>query len=60
MYNLKTPTWQIVCDTHATLCFSCAMNKVMWLVEAEMTMEQVIHSFMVDLYVYIKNFSVAG
>ncbi|KAJ8367647.1 hypothetical protein AAFF_G00313990 [Aldrovandia affinis] len=36
------------------------MNKVMWLVEADMKMEQVLKGFMVDLEVDSKNVSVAG
>ncbi|QQP50794.1 Hypothetical protein FKW44_011922, partial [Caligus rogercresseyi] len=43
-----------------TLGFSSAMNKVMRLVEADMKMEQVLQSFMVDLDVDSKNASVAG
>ncbi|QQP53027.1 Hypothetical protein FKW44_005350 [Caligus rogercresseyi] len=60
MYNLETPAGQIFCGTHTTLGFSSAMNKVMRLVEADMKMEQVLQSFMVDLDVDSKNASVAG
>ncbi|QQP34678.1 Hypothetical protein FKW44_022648 [Caligus rogercresseyi] len=60
MYNLETPAGQIFCGTHTTLGFSSAMNKVMQLVEADMKMEQVLQSFMVDLDVDSKNASVAG
>ncbi|KAH3709555.1 hypothetical protein DPMN_069019 [Dreissena polymorpha] len=59
MYNLETPDWHIFCGTHATLGFSIAMNKMMRLVKAEMNIEQVIQSFMVDLDVYMKNASMA-
>ncbi|KAI4826915.1 hypothetical protein KUCAC02_030345 [Chaenocephalus aceratus] len=60
MYNLETPAGQIFCGTHTTLGFSSALNKVMRLVEADMKMEQVLQSFMVDLDVDSKNASVAG
>ncbi|QQP49861.1 Hypothetical protein FKW44_010670 [Caligus rogercresseyi] len=60
MHNLETPAGQIFCGTHTTLGFSSAMNKVMRLVEADMKMEQVLQSFMVDLDVDSKNASVAG
>uniref|UniRef100_A0AAV2MI12 Uncharacterized protein n=1 Tax=Knipowitschia caucasica TaxID=637954 RepID=A0AAV2MI12_KNICA len=60
IYNLETPAGQIFCGTHTTLGFSSAMNKVMRLVEADMKMEQVLQSFMVDLDVDSKNASVAG
>ncbi|KAK1882685.1 ATP-dependent zinc metalloprotease FtsH [Dissostichus eleginoides] len=60
MYNLETPAGQIFCGTHTTLGFSSAMNKVMRLVEADMKMEQLLQSFMVDLDVDSKNASVAG
>ncbi|QQP50342.1 Hypothetical protein FKW44_011324 [Caligus rogercresseyi] len=60
MYNLETPAGQIFCGTHTTLGFSSAMNKVMRLVEADMKLEQVLQSFMVDLDVDSKNASVAG
>ena len=49
MYNLESPAGQIFCGTHTTLGFSSAMNKVMRLVEADMKMEEVLKSFMVDL-----------
>ena len=51
MYNLETLAGQIFCDTHTTLGFSSAMNKVMWLLEADVKMEQVLKSSMVDLNV---------
>ncbi|KAH3729443.1 hypothetical protein DPMN_055414 [Dreissena polymorpha] len=61
MKNLEAPAWQVSCCTHTTLGFSSAMNnKVMRLVVAEMKIEKVIQSFMVDREVYIKNASVAG
>ncbi|KAJ8395919.1 hypothetical protein AAFF_G00026270 [Aldrovandia affinis] len=60
MYNLETPAGQLFCGTHTTLGFSCAMNTVMRLVEADMKIEQVLNGFMVDLEVDSKNVSVAG
>ena len=49
MYSLETAVGQLFCGTHTTLGFSSAMNKVMRLVKADMTMEQVLKGFMLDL-----------
>lgn len=55
MYNLETPTGQLLCGTHTTLGFSSATNKVMRLVKADMKMEHVMKGFMVDLGMDSKN-----
>ena len=60
MYDLEKPAGQIFCGSHTTLGFSSVMNKVMWQVEAEMKMEQVLKGFMVDMECHSKNTSVAG
>ena len=59
MYDLDKQAGQIFCGTHTTLGFSSAMNKVMWMLETDMKMEEVLKSFMVDLEVDSKNSSVA-
>ena len=60
IYDLEKPAGQLYCGTHTTLGFAATMNKVMRLLEAEMSMENMIQSFMVDLDVDSKNSSVAG
>ena len=49
LYDLEKQAGQIFCNTHTTLGFSAAMNKVMRLVESGMQLEKVVQSFMVDL-----------
>ena len=60
LYDLKQEAGQIFCNTHTTLGFSAAMNKVMRNVEAGMKLEEVVQSFMVNLDVDSKNSSFAG
>ena len=60
LYDLEKPAGQIFCGSHTTLGFSAAMNKKMRHLEAEMKMEEVMQTFMVDLEVDTKNASLAG
>ena len=60
LYDLDKPAGQIFCNTHTTLGFSAAMNKVMRKIEASMKLEEVVKTFMVDLDYDTKNSSVAG
>ena len=59
-YDLDKPAGQLFCGTHTTLGMSSAMNKVLRLLEAEMDLDKMIQSFMVDLDVDSKNSSIAG
>ena len=49
LYHLVKPVEQIFCGSHSTLGFSAAMNKKMRHLVAEMKMEEVMQTFMVDL-----------
>ena len=49
LYDLEKEAGQIFCNTHTTLGFSAAMNKVMRMLEAGMKLEEVVQSFMVNL-----------
>ena len=60
LYDLDKPAGQIFCNTHTTLGFSAAMNKVMRMIEASMKLEEAVKTFMVDLDYDTKNSSVAG
>ena len=60
LYDLEKPAGQIFCNTHTTLGFSSAMNKVMRNIDSGMHLEEVVQSFMVDLDYDSKNSSVAG
>ena len=51
MYDLEKPAGQIFCGSHTTLGFAAAMNKKLRHLEAEMKMEEVMKTFMVDLEV---------
>ena len=60
LYDLDTQAGQIFCNTHTTLGFSSAMNKVMRTIESDMHLEEVVKGFMVNLDYDTKNSSVAG
>ena len=60
MYDLDRPAGQLFCSSHTTLGMASAMNKVMRVLEAEMGLDKLVQSFMVDLDVDSKNSSVAG
>ena len=51
---------QLFCGTHMTLGFSEAMNKILAVVERDMTLEAILDNFMVDLDFESKHGSVAG
>ena len=60
MFNLDTVKGQLFCGTHTTLGFSGAMNKILAVVERDMTLEAIFQNFMVDLDFDSKHGSVAG
>lgn len=60
IYSLDKPAGQLFCSSHTTLGLARAFNKVVKTVEAEMELEKVVHTFMVDLEVDSKSSSVAG
>ena len=60
MYDLDRPAGHLFCSSHTTLGMASAMNKVMRVLEAEMGLDKLVQSFMVDLDVDSKNSSVAG
>ena len=49
MYDLDNPKGQIFCGVHKTLGFSVAMNKMLAIVERDMTLETILNNFMIDL-----------
>ena len=60
MYNLDDSKGQLFCGVHTTLGFSSAMNKVMGIVERDMTLEAILENFKVDLDFDSKHGSLAG
>jgi hypothetical protein len=60
LYSLEQPAGQLFCSTHTTLGMSRGFNKVVRTVEADMELEKLVQTFMVDLDVDTKSSSVAG
>ena len=60
IYNLEKPAGQLFCSSHTTLGMSRGFNKVVRTVEADMELEKLVQTFMVDLDVDSKSSSVAG
>ena len=60
MFDLDSAKGQLFCGTHTTLGFSRAMNKVLAVVERELTLEAIFSNFMVDLDFDSKHGSVGG
>ena len=59
MFNLDTPKRQLFCG-NTTLGFNTAMNKILSVIERDMTLEAIFDNFMVDLDFESKHGSVAG
>ena len=60
IYSLEKPAGQLFCSSYTTLGMARSLNKVMRTVEADMELEKLVQTSMVDLDVDSKNSSVAG
>lgn len=60
IYSLEKPAGQLLCSSHTTLGLARPFNKVVMKVKAEMELEKLVQTFIVDLEVGSKSSSVAG